>query len=133
MPTATAVATAVQSDPPRLGTHRTLALAAGGLAVAGTVVGSALGAVAKSKWEAADPRCDAQHACDPVGLRWGQEARDIAHGSTAAFVVAALGAAGGVALWLTAPDAPAAKPNAMARMAPWFGRDSGGLVWSGSF
>jgi hypothetical protein len=133
--TATATTTPTQVEPPRpLGTQRGLALAAGGLGVIGLAVGGALGAVAKSKWDDAKPHCDAQHACDPIGLAEGNEARSFAQGSTGAFIAGGIVAVGGIILWLTArPNAPAPKPDAAAHVAPWIDPRGGGFVCRGSF
>lgn len=83
--------------------HRKLALgitAAGGAAVAASLV---VGALARSKWNAALSHCDADLACDEQGLALGDQARTRA---TIATVVGGAGitaAAAGIVLYVLQP------------------------------
>lgn len=135
-PAAAPTSTPTIVDPPRaIGAHQKLAITAGGVGVAGVVIGSALALVAKSKWDDAKPHCDDQHSCDPFGLTTGNSAHDLANAATAGFAIGGAGLAAGVILWLTAP--PARTSTAPAPLAaeaqPWFSHDGGGIRVRGQF
>jgi hypothetical protein len=107
-------ATPVQSENPRepkptLGKTRILALVSGGVGVVATGVGVVYGLITKSRRDAANDICPAQCA-DSGGVEAWNRARSAGNISTAAFVIGAVGIAGGVVIWTlgkpVAPDAP---------------------------
>jgi hypothetical protein len=93
-------------EPPqtRLGTQRTLGLVAGGVGVAGVVVGSVFGLHSKSKHDEAAQYCDGSVCNDQRGVDAGESAHSAGNVSTVGMIVGALGLGGGVLLWLTAPQ-----------------------------
>jgi hypothetical protein len=111
--------------------RKTIAFVVGGAGVAGVVVGSIFGAVASSKWSAAKNDCGA--GCGPTAPAQGEKntASSDATISTVAFVVGGALAAGGVALYLTAP-AGSSRGTGM-QLAPLIGAGSGGLLVRGNF
>ncbi len=91
-----------------LGTQRTLALVAGGVGVAGVVVGSIYGLKSSAKHSDAEPYCYSDGGCwDDRGYDAMEEAVAAGNVSTAAFIVGGLGLAAGAVLWFTAPSADA--------------------------
>jgi hypothetical protein len=107
-------ATTVQSENPRepkptLGKTRILALVSGGVGVVATGVGVAYGLITKSRRDAANDICPTQCA-DSGGVEAWNRARSAGNISTGAFVIGAVGIAGGVVIWTlgkrVAPDAP---------------------------
>jgi len=72
--------------------------------VVGVVVGSVFGLKASSDWDDAQADCTPYPKCGPKGAQLGEDASDAATISTIAFVVGGAAIAGGVILWLTAPD-----------------------------
>jgi len=109
-----------------LGTAKTIALVAGGVGVAGVVVGSVFGLMSKSKHDEAEQHCNGSSCSDPQGVDLRSEARARGNVSTVAFIVGAVGLAGGATLWLTAPrhtETPG----------PQVGMTSGGIVVKGTF
>jgi len=85
-------------------TQRILAGVVGGVGVVGVVVGSVFGLKASSDWDDAKSDCNPYPDCGPEGAQLGEDASDAATISTIAFVVGGAAIAGGVILWLTAPD-----------------------------
>ena len=92
-----------------LGTQRTLALVAGGVGVAGVVVGTVFGLKAKSKNDQSKAFCDGASCTDQRGVPLREDALKAGDLSTVAFAVGALGLAGGAVLWFTAH--PEAQPT----------------------
>jgi hypothetical protein len=88
-----------------LGTRRIIALAAGGVGVAGVVVGTIFGLNSKSKHDEAEKYCDGSRCTDARGVSAGNAAHSAGNVSTVAMIVGGVGLAAGVTLWLTAPDA----------------------------
>jgi hypothetical protein len=91
-------------------TQRTLALAAGGIGVAGVVVGSVFGLMSKSAHDDGNAHCQlgpGGNECDAQGVRSRDDAIRDGNIATAALVVGAAALAGGAVLWLTAPRAEA--------------------------
>jgi hypothetical protein len=84
-------------------TQRTLALVAGGVGVAGAVVGTVFGLQAMSKKDEADAACPSVRCSDANAVQASQDALTAGTVSTIGFVVAGVGLAGGAVLWLTAP------------------------------
>jgi hypothetical protein len=87
----------------KLGTQRTLAIVAGGVGLAGVVLGTIFGLKSKSLHDDAEGSCDGSVCSDPSGVTAGNDAYSAGTISTVGMVVGALGIGGGVALWLTAP------------------------------
>jgi hypothetical protein len=92
---------------PGLGTQRVLALVAGGIGVVGVGVGTVFGLQAKSHHDEAKKYCKGAVCTDPRGVSAGDDARTSGNVSTIAMIIGAVGVAGGVTLWLTAPRANA--------------------------
>ena len=86
-----------------LGTQRTIALVAGGIGVAGIVVGTVYGLKSKSERDASLPYCTGAE-CDPQGYDAKERAREAGNVSTVAFVVGGVGVVAGAVLWFTAPS-----------------------------
>jgi hypothetical protein len=85
-----------------LSSQRKLAIAAGGVGVAGIAVGSVLGVLAITKWS------DAKDGCDPAGctgasVSEGQSAETLGNLSTVGFIIGGVGLAAAAVLWFTAP------------------------------
>jgi hypothetical protein len=102
------VAADASADPhstsgPGLGTQRVLALVAGGIGVVGIGVGTVFGLQAKSRHDEAENYCSGAVCTDRRGVTAGDDARSAANVSTIAMIIGAVGVAGGVTLWLTAP------------------------------
>jgi hypothetical protein len=87
----------------QLGSQKTAALVAGGLGVAGVVLGTIFGLQSKSDHDQSnsDGHCSG-NTCDQRGLTLSNSARSAGNISTVAFVVGAAGLAGGGVLWFTA-------------------------------
>jgi hypothetical protein len=87
------------------GTQRTIGLVAGGAGLAGLVVGSVLGWVAKSTYDdAVRNHCPSgPTSCDPTGVAQGATADHQATASTIAFLAGGALLAGGAVLYFTAP------------------------------
>jgi hypothetical protein len=86
-----------------LGTQRVLALVAGGIGVVGVGVGTVFGLKAKASRDEAEKYCNGANCTDPRGVTAGDDARSAGSVSTIAMIVGAVGVAGGVTLWFTAP------------------------------
>jgi hypothetical protein len=118
---------------PGMPVQRVVAAGALGLGVSGLAVGTAFGVLALSKWgEAKNGHCDASNACDDRGISLQQDARTMAHVSTAGFVVGGVSVVTAAVLWLTAPS-PGGKTGYLPNVAPVVGAGSGGVVLTGSF
>jgi hypothetical protein len=85
------------------GTQRFVGYVLGGLGLAGAGVGAAFGLRAMSLKDDRDAACDANHVCNPAGVRKDSDARDAALVSTIGFVGGAALLTGGIVLVLTAP------------------------------
>jgi hypothetical protein len=88
-----------------LGTQHIAALAAGGVGIAGVVVGTVFGLQAISKNADADTRCNGLSCSDPQGVADASDAHKAGTISTVAFAVGAAGLAAGAVLWFTAKPA----------------------------
>ncbi|APR86720.1 hypothetical protein A7982_12069 [Minicystis rosea] len=106
-----------------LGGQRIGAIVAGAVGVAGIVVGSAFGAMAKSKWDGALAGCENgdKTRCSSTAIDGGRSATTMAHVSTIGFVTGGAGLATGLILWLTAPSKKA--PATGLRFVPVVGPD----------
>jgi hypothetical protein len=112
-------------------TNKTLAVVAGGVGVAGVVVGSVFGLMAKSKNdEALQPKnCSTSTLCTQAGLNLTSDAKNAADVSTVAFVVGGAGLAAGIVLWITAPS----PTTTGIRVVPTFARSFGGVQLDTAF
>jgi hypothetical protein len=117
--------------------QRTWAMVPGTVGMAGLLVGVVYGLDAKNKDEDADAHCGIggdPDACDQVGARLRDEARDAATVSTASLILGGLGLGAGVVLYLSAPSGePAPQATAPVRVAPSLGRHHSGVVLAGRF
>jgi hypothetical protein len=108
---ATSVASSAPAEAPPAGasrplsTRRIVALTSAGVGVVGLALGIGFGLDSKSKHDDAAKVCPDQ-CTDPHGAQLWSDARSAGNVSTVAFIVGAVGIAGGAALWLT--DKPAA-------------------------
>jgi hypothetical protein len=106
--------------------QRTAGLVIGIAGLAGLAIGGALGGTAAAKWGEAKPLCNAEGTCDPPGAALGNEARSLAHGSTAAFIAGGALAAAGVVLFLTAKSPAKNRHAGSAHFTPWVAPSGGG-------
>ncbi len=124
-------------EPGRSQRHRrylAYGLGGGGAALVGTAL--VLGAVASSRWSAAQPHCR-DGVCDPTGYDLAGSAATLGNLSTGAFIAGAAAATAGVILFLktrsaTAEHRPAAGPAAL-HLAPEVGATQIGLSVRGGF
>ncbi len=94
---------ATPATEPGLPTQKTVALLVGGAGAVGLIVGTVLGLQSKSKHdEAARLGCTGSTCPDENAAAVSRSARSTGNGSTAAFVIGAVGLASGAALWFTA-------------------------------
>jgi len=107
-----------------LGTQRTFALVAGGVGLAGVVVGSIFGLKSKSDHDEAEKFCSGSQCRDARGVSAGEAAHSAGNISTIAMIVGGVGLAAGVTLWFTAPKSSS---SAALSVAP------GGVQLRGSF
>jgi hypothetical protein len=94
-------------SPPRGDRQRTLGLVAGGIGVAGVVVGSVLGLMAIAKHNAADGLCEPPEftRCKTqAGVEDGTDSSHFGNASTITFVAAGVLLLAGVTLYFTAPS-----------------------------
>lgn len=100
--------------------QRPAAIAAIGLGGAGLAAGAVLGGMAIARnQESNDGHCSAQDRCDPAGLELRRQAVGLGNGSTVALVAGGLLAAGGVALFVTAPSPASRDERPQLRGAQW--------------
>jgi hypothetical protein len=86
--------------------QKTWALAAGGVGIAGVVVGTIFGLSASSKWSSAKTDCGTICPANSPAQAERSDAQSAAAVSTVAFIIGGLGLAGGGILWFTAPSRP---------------------------
>jgi hypothetical protein len=100
------------ADPGR--TRRIVGLTAGGVGLAGIVVGTALGFIAKSTYDSAlSQDCGGNLSrCSATGVSQVNSAHGQATGATVGFVAGGVLLAGGVTLWLTARQSVVVAPTA---------------------
>jgi hypothetical protein len=87
-----------------LGAQRIVALAAGGVGVAGLAVGAIFGVKAISKKNTADQTCQGTACTSDAGVTAGKDAQAAGNVSTVALIIGAVGVAGGAVLWFAAPS-----------------------------
>jgi serine/threonine-protein kinase len=114
-----------EPTPSGLGTQRILALAAGGVGVAGIAVGTVFGFKAMSKQNDAEATCAGTRCTTTAGADAGNDAHTAGTISTIGMVVGVAGLAGGAVLWFTAPS-PATGGTRV-------GVGPSGVTWRGSF
>ena len=85
-----------------LGTQRAVALVAGGVGVAGVIVGTLFGLQSKSKHDKANDVCSGDVCQTSDGIADSNDSVKKGNVSTVAFIVGAAGLAGGAVLWFTA-------------------------------
>lgn len=86
--------------------QRTIALGAGGVGVAGVIVGSIFGILSMTDKGSANSHCalgPGGNECDQTGVNDRSSAISAGNVSTVAFVVGGVGLAAGAVLWFTAP------------------------------
>jgi serine/threonine-protein kinase len=86
-----------------LGTQRVLALVAGGVGIVGLGVGTVFALKTMSKQDEAEKYCDGTACRDPRGVTAGNDANAAGNIATIGMVAGAVGVAGGLTLWFTAP------------------------------
>ncbi len=86
----------------RLGTQKAVALVAGGVGVAGVVVGTIFGLQSKSKHDKANDVCSGDVCQTSDGIDASNDSVKKGNVSTVAFIVGAAGLVGGAVLWFTA-------------------------------
>ncbi|MET0596225.1 MAG: hypothetical protein ABW133_26245 [Polyangiaceae bacterium] len=82
---------------------------AGGIGVAGLAVGTYFGLQSKAKGDEADEHCNGGQCRDLIGVDLRADARVFGNVSTVAFIVGAVGVAGGAVLWFSAPKPETAR------------------------
>lgn len=97
---------ASEPAPSGLGAQRIAALVAGGVGVAGVVVGTIFGLQTISKKKQASETCTGGTCTSQAGVDAGNDAHAAGNVSTVAMIVGAAGLAGGAVLWFTAPSSP---------------------------
>jgi hypothetical protein len=94
--------------PTGLGTQRTAALVAGGVGVAGVVVGSIFGIQSIAKHDQAAPNCPNSVCTDSSWIGVQTDAQTAGNWSTASFAVGGVGLATAAVLWFTGKPSRAA-------------------------
>ena len=114
-----------------LGGQRVLALGAGGVGVAGVVIGTIFGLVASSNWSSAKNDCGS--GCGPTAKAQQEkdDANTAATVSTVGFVAGGVLLAAGTALYFTAPSA--SPQAAEVHLSPLVGPGSAALSLAGRF
>jgi hypothetical protein len=104
----------------------------GGVGVAGLLVGTLFGAIAKSDNDDAKGQCLTNTACSAQGVASGTSALHAATASTIAFVAGGVLAAAGVIVYLTAPSS-GARPRAGVGLSPMVASGSAGVALRGGW
>lgn len=86
--------------------QRPLGIGLTGLGAVGLGLGTAFGFMAKSTFDDSKSHCNDKNQCDAEGITIRNDALAKGNLGTGVFVAGAVLAAGGVALWITAPSAP---------------------------
>lgn len=90
--------------PGQVAWQKPTALVAGGLGVAGLVVGTVFVLNAKSKYDDSLELCPSDsNVCSPQGVSLRDEARSAGNIATVAYAIGAVSLAAGAVIWLTAP------------------------------
>jgi len=113
-----------------LGTQKVVAIALGGVGLAGAAVGTVYGLSARSDLADSDSQCSLRDVCTDEGIQLRDDARKKATISTVGFAVGLAGIAGSVLVWLTDTDtseqAPAKAPTLQGSLSP----PVGGSPWA---
>jgi hypothetical protein len=133
-------AAALQAAPPprAWGAYKTAAVISASAGVVALGVGTALGLMASSDWSAAKADCNTT-ACSSATRGRAESEHDAAlstgAGSTAAFVVGAVGVAAGVVLWFVAPRAETGPRSRVTSVGvvPAIGTQSSAVMLGGRF
>jgi hypothetical protein len=115
-------------------TQHSLALAAGGVGLAGVTAGTFLGLAVGSQMRRARALCsDGSSGCSEEALSLQDQARGYSTASTIAFCAGAAGILGGVVLWLSAPRELERPRDARIRVEPSVGLESAGIQAVGTW
>jgi hypothetical protein len=131
-PKAPVIAERPGSDrPPASNTQRILAYGLGGLGLVGVGIGTVFGLKAISKNDESNERGCVGNECSPSAGALREDAQSAGTLSTVAFAVGGAALAGGVVLFLTAPNSKAegSRPVARIALAPSGGRLELGATW----
>ena len=121
-------------EPPSTsGTQRTVALVVGGVGIGGLALGAVFGLVASSKWSSAKSDCGTGCGLTDPAQQEKSDAQSAATLSTVGFIAGAGLLAAGVAIYFTAPSAPAKSAIGSLSVAPASGPGQAGLLLRGGF
>ncbi len=113
-------------------TQAAIGLVAGGVGVAGLIVGATFGLIAASDNKDAKNNCPTNSTCNGQGFASNNSALHAATASTVAFVAGGVLTAAGLVLYLTAPsDSPRASGRLV--LSPLVGAAAGGLALHGEW
>lgn len=102
--------------------HKPAALVAGGIGIAGLVVGTVFVLQAKSKYDDSLANCPASsNVCSPQGVSQRDDARSAGNIATAAYVFGGASLVTGVVLWVLAPRSEKPRTNAGVNLLPGLG------------
>ncbi len=124
------------AEPREGSTQKTIGLVVGGVGVAALGVGAVFGVLSMGHKSDVDKACDPQNGCSQAGADASKSAVRTGNASTGFFLAGALLAAGGVALFLTAPGlATGAKAGKTSRLraTPLMAPSLAGVGFSGSW
>ncbi len=113
-----------------LGTQRVIAIALGGVGLAGAALGTVYGLGARADLEDSDSQCSLRDVCSDEGIQLREDARDKAALATVGFGVGLAGVAGCVLLWLTATDTSERPPEATPSLQGSLTPAVGGSPWA---
>jgi hypothetical protein len=112
--------------------QRAMGLVAGGVGLAGLVVGATFGVIAQSDNNNAKHNCPTETSCNPQGFAATTSALHAATASTIAFVAGGALIGVGLVLYLTAPaDSP--RSSGRLGLSPIVGANAGGLALHGGW
>ena len=115
-------------------TQQSLALAVGGVGLAGVTAGTFLGLAVGSQMRRARALCsDGSSGCPEEALSLQDQARDYSLASTVAFCAGTAGVLGGIALWFTAPHRVERPRDARIRLVPSVGIGAAGIEAVGTW
>lgn len=105
--------------PSHVAWQKPTALVAGGVGVAGLVVGTVFVLRAKSKYDDSLAECrSSNNLCSPAGVSLRDDARSAGNIATAAYAAGALSLGVGAILWLTAPKTEQPRRSAEVHLSP---------------
>jgi hypothetical protein len=109
-------------------TQRTVGLVVGAAGIVGLGVGGFFALRARSKWDDADPHCDANDFCDETGFGLAEQAHNAGNVATVASIAGGVFLVGGLILFFTAP-----KPQKAGLASVRVGFGPGSLLLGGQF